>query len=464
MSTTALDLTAAAEVDHAPHDRGESLVRQQVRLVDLLRVGIALLAIGNLGRLQLFFVGVKDVPLLFNDLVVLTVVLLGCIGALRNRRLLLDGPATAALVFAAVGLTSALLAVPRFGLTPGEFAISSLFLFRWLTYFGVYLVLINFARPADRGSIWRTLEKTVLVFASFGIFQSFFLPGFAQIVFPDQSWDVQGRRLVSTFLDPNFAGGFIVIAMLVLLARLSFGERIPHWKLLLLFAALTLTISRSAFLALFAGLAVITLVRGHSRQLIRFGSLLVLLVLPFVPLVLEFANAFGRFSMSGSAMTRIILWSRALTVFLDNPVLGIGFNTYPFVQEAYGWRVNIAADSATDGGLLFIAVLTGTIGVSIFITMLLLVLRRCRRIWRETERSAEERGFALGIFAATIAIVVHSVFINSLLYHFIVQTLWVLWGLAFLLDRQRGPSVRPQPGIIDAVQAPRALALASAPR
>jgi hypothetical protein len=405
-------------------------------MVDAVRYAIALLVIGNLGRLQLFFVGVKDVPLLFNDLVVLTVCVLGGVCAFRHRRLVLDGPATAALLFAAVGLTSALLAVPRFGLTAGEVAISSLFLFRWLTYFGLYLVLINFARPSDRSAIWGTLEKTVLVFASFGIFQSFFLPGFAQIVFPDQGWDVQGRRLVSTFLDPNFAGGFIVIAILILLARLSFGERIPAWKLLLLFTALTLTISRSAFVALFAGLAVITLVRGHSRRLLRFGSLLVLLVIPFVPLVLEFANAFGRFSMSGSAVTRIILWQRAVTVFLDNAVIGIGFNTYQFVQESYGWRATVSADTATDGGLLFIAVLTGLVGVSIYIAMLLLVLHRCRRVWRRNERSPEERGFALGIFAATVAIVLHSVFLNSLLYHFIVEALWVIWAIAYLLDRR----------------------------
>jgi O-antigen ligase len=446
MAIAALDLRRPRVAETSPAVHRPVVPPLQVRIVDILRLAIALLAIGNLGRLQLFFVGVKDIPLLFNDLVVLSVVSLGCVGALRNRRLVVDGPALAALLFAAVGFTGSILAVQRFGLTLGEFSISTLFLLRWLTYFGIYLVVINFAQRTDLPSIWTTLEKTILVFAAFGIFQSFFLPGFAQMVFPDQGWDVQGRRLVSTFLDPNFAGGLIVILLLVLLAQLAFGERVAHWKLLLLFTALILTISRSAFLGFFAGAAVIGLVRGHSVRLIRFGSLLTLLVLPFVPLILEFANAFGRFSMSGSTMTRFLLWTRAITVFLDNPVLGIGFNTYTFVQEAYGWRANIAADSATDGGLLFIAVLTGVVGLSIYVAMLVLVVRRCVRIWRDGRRSATERGLALGICAGTVAIVVHSTFLNSLLFHFIVQVLWINWGLVFLLERVPPPRAASEMG------------------
>jgi hypothetical protein len=72
--------------------------------------------------------------------------------------------------------------------------------------------------------------------------------------------------------------------------------------------------------------------------------------------------------------------------------------------------------------------------------MLWLVLLRAKRIRRDPVRSAEERGLALGISAATAGIVVHSIFVNSLLYPLLMVPLWTLWGMTGVLSQ------RPQRG------------------
>jgi hypothetical protein len=236
-------------------------------------------------------------------------------------------------------------------------------------------------------------------------------------------------------LDPNFAGAFIALALLILLARLAYGARVARWKLAVLLAALAMTVSRSSFLALIAGATVILLVRGLSRRLLRVGGLLLLLALPFLPLAISFGQRFNKFSVDASAMTRVVNWLRALRVLADNLVIGVGFNTYGFVQQAYGYEMGAKASFSLDGGVLFIAVMTGLVGVSVYGAMVWTIMRRCRRTWRDEGRNAEDRGLALGIGAVTVAMLVHSVFINSLLFPFLMEPIWVLWGLSYVLGR-----------------------------
>jgi hypothetical protein len=65
------------------------------------------------------------------------------------------------------------------------------------------------------------------------------------------------------------------------------------------------------------------------------------------------------------------------------------------------------------------------------------VVRRCRRIWRDAAMTADDRGLAIGVAAATVALVVHSVFLNSLLYPFLMEPFWVVWGLTFVIASKR---------------------------
>jgi O-antigen ligase len=159
--------------------------------------------------------------------------------------------------------------------------------------------------------------------------------------------------------------------------------------------------------------------------------------------VIDFAQKYNKISLSDtSAMSRVVAWLRILDVWSDNKLFGIGFNTYRFVQVRYGYTPGegVAASSA-DGGLLFILLMTGIVGLSLYVGMLWLIVRRCRRVWRDPLADRSQQALATGIAAGTIAVCVHSLFVNSLLTPFVMEPLWVLWGLAFVIALgRRAPS------------------------
>ena len=442
--------------------RTAPLAGLSIRPPSLIRVAVLLLVVGNLGRFPIASIGAKDAPILFNDLMVLSVLAAGVVVAFRSRTWRLDSPALLGLAFAAVGCASAVLAIPRFGLSGIELAFSLAYLARWLAYFGIYVVVINTVRPGDVGSLWDGLETMLLVIAGFGIFQSVFLPGFAQLVYPESvpyvDWDPQGHRLVSTILDPNLAGSLIVLGLLVMLGRLSVVVRTRLWKPLVLLTALVLTLSRGSFLSFMIGGIVILVARGLSRRLLKWGALAAVLALPFVPALLGLARTYNRLALTDpSALSRVRDWLRGLAVFADHPVIGIGFNTYGFVQQLYGGQPGGKATFGVAGGLLFIAVMTGLVGLALYAAMVALVLRRSRRIWRDAARPAEHRGLAVGVAAGTVAMLVSSLFTNSLFFPFVMEPLYVLWAMTFVVQPSGEPSA-PAP------RGPVVVALATARR
>ena len=406
---------------------------RKMSLVTLVQGLILLLLTANLGRIPFVSAGESSAPLLINDIAVAVLVLLGLMAGLATRSFRIDRPGLIGLLFAAIGASSAFATARAYGFATFELALSLAYLARWVLYFAIYLVLINVVKRRDVSGIWSAVETVLLIFAAFGVVQAAFLPGFAQLVYPDSraylDWDIQGHRLVSTVLEPNIAAAMLLLGLLVQLARISVGVRVPRWRPLLLFVALVLTLSRSGALGLAAGVATILLVRGLSKRLLRWILAVSALVLVALPKLVTFAAAYGKFSTGGSAAARVLSWVQALRVFRDHPLFGIGFNTFGFVQERYGYvRFGTAAYSS-DGGLLFIAVLTGVVGVSVYVWMLLSIVRRCRTIWRDHEIPAEHRGLAIGTAAVIVGLCFDSVFVNSLLTTFVMEPFWILCAL-----------------------------------
>src|SRR5205085_6856385 len=116
---------------------------------------------------------------------------------------------------------------------------------------------------------------------------------------------------------------------------------------------------------------------------------------------------------------------------------GIGFNTYAFVQARRGFEIMNNSSYSVEGGLLFVAVMTGIVGLLAYLTMFWLVIRQCRRTWRDPMASPEARAFSIGAAAVTAAIVVHSLFVNSLLVPLVMEPMWLLWGFVFLLGTRK---------------------------
>lgn len=424
--------------------------RWTVRPGRLLQLALIVFAIGNVGRVPLLDLGARQAPILINDIAIMALAVAGLLAMGAAGTMKLTDVSLAAIVFAAIGGLSAVSAIPRFGLSSFEVIASLAYLARWCAYFTVYLVVVNCVRANDIDRTWRTIEGVMLAMAVFGLVQSAFLPDFAFMVFKETAkteWDAQGNRLVSTILDPNVMAGLINIVLLVQLARLASGERLPLWKPMLLVVALCLTLSRGGILSLGVGVAVILAVRRPTKRLARLAAMSVAGVLMASPMLVKLGIQYTRFTVTDdSALARVVSWRQAIGVFLENPWFGIGFNTYGFVQARRGFERIGANTYSAEGGLLFIAVMTGLVGLAVYLVMLWCVFRRCRRGWAHPDATPSERALFLGVAAATVATLVQTIFVNTLLVPFTMELLWVLWGLTFVAlvaIRERTMSAAP---------------------
>ena len=410
--------------------------RWRVRTSRVLIVALALYVFGNIGRIPLLDLGGRQAPLLLNDLCVAAVVFAGVLAMGNARSWKLNDVALAAVAFAGIGAISAVVAMPKYGLSLFEVIASLAYLARWCLYFGIYVVVINCLRSSDIEGVWITIERVFVAMCIFGLFQAAFLPNFAFLVFPESApkeWDVQGHRLVSTLLDPNMMAGLIDVVLLVMLGRMAFGVRVALWKPLLLFAALLATLSRGGLLSFVVGALVIVAVRGMTKRMMKVAAVAVLGLMAAAPWIAAFARGYSRFTVSDdSALARIVAWQRSIELLAENPWIGIGFNTYGFVQEHRGLERLGAHTYSAEGGLLFIAVMTGLVGLAVYVFMLWRVTRRCQRGWMNRAADPAQRGLFLGVGAATVAVLVDTLFVNTLLAPFMMELLWVLWGLTFV--------------------------------
>ncbi len=398
----------------------------------LAALGAIALCLGNVGRIPSAGLGGRGTPLVVADLVVAAVWAFLLFAVVLGRgRIVVDDVMSATAAFLAAATVSTGLAFTRYNLGVLDGAGVAAFLIRWIAYFGWYPFVVWCLTPDESRDAWRYIERALLVFAVAGIVQSAFFPGFAQMIHDGgdlPTWDVQGRRLVSSVLDPNFAGVLIVIALLFRLARVA--EALPESGVTMatLGAALLLTVSRSSILALVVGLVVLAVVRGLKRRLFRVFVVGAVLVLPFLSLLISFAGSFNKLRYDASAAQRLVPWLRAGRLVQEHPWFGVGFNAIRQAQESHGWRAIGGADVSFDGGLIFVAAMTGIVGLFLYLRMLLRVTRGARRVWRDGSLPSVDRAHATATVAATAAVVVHSLFVNSLLLPFVMQILWVMWG------------------------------------
>jgi O-antigen ligase len=393
------------------------------------------MVLANLARIPVLSTGDREAPVTINEILLGAIILVGLIAAVRRRSLRVDSVAVIAALFALVGAGSALWTAQQYGLSVFELTVSLAYLARWVAYFMLYVVLRASIRADAVVTLWRAVENMLVVFAMFGIVQAAFLPNFAQLVYPDSrtavDWDVQGHRLVSTVLEPNIAGAMLMIGVLVQLSMISTGARVSRWKLVVLLSALILTVSRSSALGFMIGVVALFAARGLSKRLLRVGAVVGGLFVLALPKIISLAIAYQKFDLSteSSAGARVFAWLRAIRVFSDHPIFGVGFNTYGYVAERYGWERLGAAAYGSDGGLLFIAAMTGLVGLAIYCGMLAMVIRKCRSLWRNPVAPPEHRGLAIGTTAAIVAVVVHSLFVNSILTTYVMEIVWVLWAI-----------------------------------
>ncbi len=178
---------------------------------------------GQLLRTTVDIVSFKQVAFFPSDTAIPILAGMLLLEKLRTRRLL---SAKARLfvpisLFVLAAMISLVVNIFYFNLHRYEIWVSSLYLLRWVVYCIPYFLVVELVQTREHiKRLLTTFAVAVSGFTVFGIYQAIFLPNFAQIVDPLNlaSWDVQYNRLVSTFLDPNFAGCLIGMALVSAIA------------------------------------------------------------------------------------------------------------------------------------------------------------------------------------------------------------------------------------------------------
>jgi O-antigen ligase len=401
---------------------------------EVLAVGfLCSLLLGQVAKVPLISTDIKTATILFPDLLAAALVTWLVASVLVAGRIRLDRPMALFAGFVAVNTLAIGVAASRFELTLGQLAFSSLYLIRWSVYAALYAFALTALRPTAGPRLIRAAIAVCGVFAAFGIFQSIFLPDFAFVVYPDAipytDWDPQGNRLVSTFLDPNFAGAFIMFGLFYAHAQAVHLK--PSYPLLALFwVALILTLSRSSIIATFAGLGLLAFRTGSFRTLLVPLVFFGVVAGTIAARLVQFAAAYDKLTLvDASALARLGDWVLAWRIFADNPLIGVGYNTFGVVRSAYGAGAAGNAAFGSDGGILYMAAVSGIIGVALLGAVLWCLTSIGWRTYRTSVLPQTVRVFGLTLHAWVPSLVVHSAASNSIFYPFIIGLLFLLGGL-----------------------------------
>lgn len=373
---------------------------------------------GNIWKFSFFS---SDVRVSFLDLCVGSLVLLTLVATKSTLfKLFKKSPLVHAVIgFFVIGLISLLISGSSYGLT--ALVVGAFYLLRWLAYSLFFVYFLRFSHGQ--------LEKIIIFFSvlivAMGILQYLFFPDIRALQIAE--WDPHYFRVVGSLLDPGFMGIMLVLVLLYFTQK--FQRFAPYSLIIWLTAylAFAFTYSRSSYLAFVAGMAAIAYYKKSWKLILSMVALLAftLLVLPRSP------DGEGvKLERTSSIIARLDNWKRSLAIISDHPVIGVGFNTYRYAQRSYGiaddskWLKSHAGAGA-DSSLLFATATSGLAGLLIY----LWYLRSLKRL--------SSKNYGLKVTLA--ALIIHSCFLNSLFYPYVM--LWVSLLVALEIRRQKSQGV-----------------------
>ncbi len=244
---------------------------------------------------------------------------------------------------------------------------------------------------------------------------------------------------------PNILGGFMAIGLLLLMATFIQGQKHNLWLILILFiyssvlAALALSFSRSAWLALLAGGLLIFIGEWVIHERKRVGRMLLLVMIsaltlspvilinkPYFRARLGVSNSYETNPMERQALdSRMLLVRSANRIFVEHPINGIGLAASPLAMKDYypDYPINYQPPHFT---FLVVAVETGIFG-SGFYLMLLALPWIALLMYRKKIRT---HPYLLAFAAMLLALEMISLFdYYPWLYNSGRFLQWLVWGL-----------------------------------
>jgi O-antigen ligase len=295
-----------------------------------------------------------------------------------------------------------------------DVAYGLLYLFRLgaYIYFGIYVSNFIKLQKENAKLLINSLLSLSIISSLFGWIQYISFPDIKP--FTVWGWDMHLFRLVGTFLDPTFLSLIIVFGLVISINRLiTTKKRIYIASTIFLLATLAFTYSRAGYLAFIAAVLATVYLKKRFKKLLFLviGLVIVAFLLPTAK------NHSIELFRSFSAVARLENYQTTLKIFSKSPVFGVGYNNMCIAYQKYIGVQDFSshACSGSDSSILFILATTGILGL----TILVYALKRIASI-------LPHNPYRPVIVSSFVALLVHSLFANSMFYSWIIGWMMIL--------------------------------------
>jgi hypothetical protein len=302
-----------------------------------------------------------------------------------------------------------------------EIILGSLYLARLFSYSTFFLLIYYLVKSntVSKTSILNLVIAEASVIAVFGWLQYLLVPDvrFLKLL----GWDDHYYRIIGTFYDPAFTSILLVLGFIATLSKVYAEKRkyVYQFALIIIGSALLFTYARAAYLALLSGVGIFFILKNKLKLVLLF-ALFLLVVLPLLPRPeggegVKLERVYSVFQKKDN-------YIQTFKIIEINPLFGVGYNNLCTARVKYlgdrGYTSHSC--SGSDSSILLILATTGIVGLIMFINFLVNLFQNNR-----------SRSYKDIFTACSVSLLIHSFFVNSLFYPWVLGYMAVLYSLSY---------------------------------
>lgn len=303
---------------------------------------------------------------------------------------------------------------------------------RKLVSLGAFFLTINLVTDRKR------LDTTFIIWPILGLIYAFcglwevFHQGFAgaEVRSPER-WG-EAVRTSGYSPGPNRFGFFLNLCLMIAIPQLVTTKSL-RYKMFLIFSIIMMilvlitTMSRGAWASFIASAIVLSFYSRGCRKALITGLIVAVVLLVAISTTSFLDAAYQRFAgllnptITKDYIGKPAVWSAAVKMFQDSPIVGVGIGSFRQLSPAYGSTILILPHN------LYVYILAefGLIGVAVFLFLMAVFLSEAIKTLKGLTNQNEKILF-VGLLAGLLAYLVQGV---SISFGFKETEMWAFFGL-----------------------------------